>query len=73
MALSNLLTTLTDFCNEVNSWGLKVKHFSFLIPLIFGRWFYFPVQNLLDAWLGLGTQPRYKAPGDLQVDYERSD
>ena len=24
----------------------------------------FPVQTPLDTWLGLGTQPRYKAPGD---------
>ena len=27
----------------------------------------FPVQTLLGTWLGLGTQPRYKAPGDLLV------
>ena len=28
----------------------------------------FPVQNLLGTWLGLGTQPHYKAPGDLWVE-----
>ena len=27
----------------------------------------FPVQTLLGTWLDLGTQPRYKAPGDLLV------
>ena len=25
--------------------------------------------NPLDVWPGLGTQPRYEAPGDLRVDY----
>ena len=35
----------------------------------------FPVQNSLGARLGLGTQPRYEAPGDLRVEYvqKRSD
>ena len=28
----------------------------------------FQVQNLLGAWPGLGTQPRYKAPGDPQLE-----
>ena len=28
----------------------------------------FPVQTPPDAWPGLGTQPHYKAPGDLQVE-----
>ena len=27
----------------------------------------FPVQSLLSAWLGIGIQPCYKAPGDLRV------
>ena len=27
----------------------------------------FPVQSLLGAWLGIGIQPCYKAPGDLRV------
>ena len=27
----------------------------------------FPVQSLLNAWLGIGIQPCYKAPGDLRV------
>ena len=27
----------------------------------------FPVQTPRDAWLGLGTQAHYEAPGDLQV------
>ena len=27
----------------------------------------FLVQTPLGAWLGFGIQPRYKAPGDLQV------
>ena len=27
----------------------------------------FPVQTPLRAWPGLGTQPRYEAPGDLRV------
>ena len=31
----------------------------------------FPDQTLLDAWLGLGTQPHYEAPGDLQVEIVR--
>ena len=29
------------------------------------------VQTLLGAWLGLGTQPRYKAPGKLQVEIKK--
>ena len=29
----------------------------------------FPVQNPLGAQPGLGTQPRYEAPGDLRVEY----
>ena len=34
----------------------------------------FPVQTLLGARLALGTQPRYGAPGDLQVEnVKRSD
>ena len=28
----------------------------------------FTVQTPLGAWLGLGTLPRYVAPGDLQVE-----
>ena len=33
----------------------------------------FPVQTRLDARLGLGTQPRYVAPGDpLVEDVKRS-
>ena len=28
----------------------------------------FPVQTSLDAQLGLGTQPRYEAPGELWVE-----
>ena len=28
----------------------------------------FPVQTPVDAQLGLGTQPCYEAPGDLQVE-----
>ena len=28
----------------------------------------FPVQNLLGTRLGLRTQPRYEAPGDLRVE-----
>ena len=28
----------------------------------------FPVQTLLGARPGLGTQPRYEAPGDLRVE-----
>ena len=27
----------------------------------------FPVQIPLDTWPGLGTQPHFGAPGDLQV------
>ena len=42
------------------------------MPQELGR---FPVQNPLGARPGLGTQPRYEAPGDLQVEYvqKRSD
>ena len=29
----------------------------------------FPVQTPLSAWQGLGKQPRYETPGDLQVEY----
>ena len=29
----------------------------------------FPVRTLLGARLGLGTQPRYEAPGYLRVEY----
>ena len=28
----------------------------------------FPVQTLLGAWPGLGTQPCYKVPGDHRVE-----
>ena len=28
----------------------------------------FPVQTPLGAWPGLGTQPHYEAPNDLQVE-----
>ena len=28
----------------------------------------FLVQSLLGTWPGLGTQPRYNAPGDLWVE-----
>ena len=31
----------------------------------------FPVQNPLGACPGLGTQPHYEAPGDLQVEIVR--
>ena len=34
----------------------------------------FPIQSPLGARLSLGTQPRYKAPGDPRVEnVERSD
>ena len=32
----------------------------------------FPIQTLLGARIGLGTQPRYKAPGDLRVDIDKN-
>ena len=35
------------------------------VPIRIGR---FPVQTPLGARLGLGTQPRYEAPGDLWVE-----
>ena len=28
----------------------------------------FPVQTPLGVWLGLGTQPIFEAPGDLQLE-----
>ena len=28
----------------------------------------FPVQTPLGVWLDLGTQPSFKAPGDLQLE-----
>ena len=31
----------------------------------------FSVQTLLVAQLGLGTQPRHEAPGDLQVELSK--
>ena len=27
-----------------------------------------PVQTPLGTWLGLGTQPRYEAPGDVRIE-----
>ena len=38
---------------------------SFDVPIRAGR---FPIQALLDAWPGLGTQPHYEAVGDLRVE-----
>ena len=32
------------------------------------EWEGFPVQTPLDAWLVLGTEPHYEAPGDLCVE-----
>ena len=43
------------------------KGISFL-DLIIRR---FPVQTPLGAWPGVGTQPRYEAPGDLRVESEK--
>ena len=32
----------------------------------------FPVQTPLGAQLGLETQPRYEAPGDLRVELDKN-
>ena len=32
----------------------------------------YPAQTPLCTWPGLGTQPRYKAPSDLQVENEKN-
>ena len=53
----------TDQINVI--WRGESRLVGYDIVIRIGR---FPVQTPLGAQLGLGTQPRYKAPGDLWVE-----
>ena len=54
---------------------LTILHYIVIFMKIRIRIGRFPIQTPLGAQPGLGTQPRYKAPGDLRVEYvqKRSD
>ena len=65
----NLLTAACFFDSKTQTFLICTDSESGLagsgVVIRIGR---FPVQTLLGAWLGLGTQPRYEAPSDLLVE-----